>query len=234
MRARNFGFAKTAQFPHGKKGMTLKMSKKNILVLAPHTDDGELGCGGTISKLIEEGNIVWYAVFSICEDSVPIGFPKDQLETELKKATNFLGIDSDKLFIHRYPVRRMNEYRQNILDDMIKIRKEINPDIVFLPSNNDIHQDHHVIASEGIRAFKQSSLLGYELVWNNFTMNTSAFVKLSQCHIDKKVGALSQYATQQNIRSYMSRDFIESMSKIRGVQVNAEYAEAFEAIRWIL
>ena len=47
---------------------------KNVLILAPHTDDGELGCGGTIAKLIEEGSEVYYAAFSVCETSVPEGY----------------------------------------------------------------------------------------------------------------------------------------------------------------
>ncbi len=47
------------------------MMKQKILVLAPHTDDGELGCGGTIVRLIDEGQDVYYVAFSICEESVP-------------------------------------------------------------------------------------------------------------------------------------------------------------------
>ena len=66
------------------------MSKK-ILVLAPHTDDGEFGCGGTINKMIEEGNEVYYAAFSACQQSVLPQFPQDILITEVKAATKVLG-----------------------------------------------------------------------------------------------------------------------------------------------
>lgn len=55
----------------------------NVLVLAPHTDDGELGLGGTISYLIESGSNVTYAAFSTAEESVPPGFPKDVLKQRL-------------------------------------------------------------------------------------------------------------------------------------------------------
>ena len=58
---------------------------KNILVLAPHTDDGELGLGGTISRLIEKGKKVTYVAFSTAQQSVPKGFPKDILKTEVKQ-----------------------------------------------------------------------------------------------------------------------------------------------------
>ena len=74
----------------------------NVLILAPHTDDGELGCGGTISRLLEEGNEVFYLAFSICEESVPEGFPKNALETEVKKATAHLGIPSKNLILKNY------------------------------------------------------------------------------------------------------------------------------------
>ena len=70
-------------------------SYNNILVLAPHTDDGELGLGGTISKLIELGKKVTYVAFSTAQQSVPEGFPKDILKTEVKKATAQLGISPE-------------------------------------------------------------------------------------------------------------------------------------------
>jgi LmbE family N-acetylglucosaminyl deacetylase len=57
--------------------------------LAPHTDDGELGAGGFISKLVDEGAEVFYMAFSTAEESVPEGFPKDILKTEVKAATKF-------------------------------------------------------------------------------------------------------------------------------------------------
>ena len=67
----------------------MKNNYHNILVLAPHTDDGELGVGGTINYLIEQGHKVVYAAFSTAEESVPEGFPKDILKTEVRKAKNF-------------------------------------------------------------------------------------------------------------------------------------------------
>jgi LmbE family N-acetylglucosaminyl deacetylase len=68
------------------------MNYKRILVLAPHTDDGELGCGGTISKLAKQGKEVFYAAFSLCEESLPKGLPSNTLEIEMKNATQRLGI----------------------------------------------------------------------------------------------------------------------------------------------
>lgn len=206
---------------------------KTVYVLAPHTDDGELGAGGTISKLIENGANVYYFAFSTAEASVPKGFPKDILKTEVINATTKLGISSQNVVIYNYEVRKLNYARQEILEDLIKHRKEIVPDLVLMPSLSDIHQDHSAIAQEGLRAFKNTTILGYELIWNNLTFDTTSFVRLEQKHIQSKCNALKEYKSQ-GIRDYMSEEFIFSLAKIRGVQIGTEYAESFEVIRWVI
>lgn len=208
-------------------------SFKNALVLAPHTDDGELGAGGTIAKLIEQGVKVTYAAFSTAEESVPAGLPKDILKKEVKAATEKLGIDPENLIIFNYQVRKLNYVRQEILEELIRIRKENAYDLVFIPSLNDIHQDHTTIANEGVRAFKNTTILGYELIWNNLTFNTQCFSHLSEAHIICKIEALKKYASQ-GFRDYLSEDFIRSLAKARGVQIGTMYAEAFEVVRLIL
>lgn len=84
---------------------------KNILVLAPHTDDGELGAGGTINKFVENGANVYYIAFSTAEESVPAGWPRDILKTEVKNATQKLGVKSENIFIFNYQVRKLNLYK---------------------------------------------------------------------------------------------------------------------------
>lgn len=203
---------------------------ENVLILAPHTDDGELGLGGTIHKLISIGKNVTYVAFSTAEQSVPEGFPKDILKTEVKNATLRLGIKPDNLIIYSYQVRKLNYVRQEILEELISIRKNNKYDLVFIPSMHDIHQDHTTVAQEGLRAFKNTTILGYELIWNNLTFNTQCFVKLQQSDIEAKITALKEYHSQGK-RDYLSEDFIYSLAKARGVQAGCEYAEAFEVIR---
>lgn len=206
---------------------------KNVLVLAPHTDDGELGLGGTINRFIEQGKNVYYAAFSTADQSVPDGFPKDILSTEVRLATNKLGIKPENLMIYQYEVRKLNYVRQEILEELVRIKKNIPFDIVFMPSINDIHQDHSTIANEGLRAFKNTTILGYELIWNNLNFNTDCFVKLDKSNVEAKYEALQEYSSQK-FRDYMSRDFIFSLAKTRGVQAGTEYAEAFEVVRLFL
>lgn len=208
-------------------------SFNSILILAPHTDDGELGLGGTINKLVSEGRIVTYAAFSTAEESVPQGFPRDILKTEVKNATAVLGIKPENLIIYNYQVRKLNYARQEILEDLIKLKRSNHFDLVFMPSLHDIHQDHTTIAQEGLRAFKTTTILGYELIWNNLQFNTQCFVKLEKNHIDTKIRALKEYHSQGK-RDYLSEDFIRSLARARGVQVGCEYAEAFEVVRLFL
>ncbi|MBC7410860.1 MAG: PIG-L family deacetylase [Bacteroidia bacterium] len=208
------------------------MNPKKILVLAPHTDDGEFGCGGTINKLISEGNEVYLAAFSACQQSVLPQFPSDILITEVKAATIKLGIKPENLILFNYDVRTFNYRRQDILDDLIKLRAKIKPDMVFIPSLNDIHQDHKTIAEEGLRAFKFSTILCYEMPWNNITFTTSSFFILTEANVQAKVNALGEYKSQAH-RPYANERFIRSLANTRGVQIDQEYAEAFEVLRWI-
>lgn len=211
----------------------MKEKINKVLILAPHTDDGELGCGGTIARFCEEGKQVTYVAFSTCRRSLPKDWNPDTLEIELKNATKILGIKPENLIILDYDVRNFPENRQKILEDLVKLRAQISPDLVFIPSSFDIHQDHKTIHDEGLRAFKNHRVVGYEMPWNNLTFETSMFVKLSEENIATKVNALKEYKSQHN-RAYVNETFIRSLAYTRGVQIGVTYAESFENIRWIL
>lgn len=211
----------------------IKKNGQTILVLSPHTDDAELGCGASMAKFISEGYCVVYASFSLCKDSLPAGYAADTLEKEVKKATAKLGIDKANLILFDYPVRRFGEYRQAILDDLLQLNKKFKPALVFIPSSTDIHQDHGVIHTEALRAFKYCTIYGYEMPWNNFSFSGSSFIKINRRQLGKKINALAQYQSQQH-RPYMKEPFIESLATVRGVQSGAPYAECFETIKCIL
>jgi len=205
--------------------------RKKILIISPHTDDGELGCGGTIAKFIEEGADVTYTALSCCEKSVPPEYPKDILSREVKAATRILGISTPILF--SFDVREFPKFRQEILDALIHLRNKIQPDIVFTPSRYDTHQDHKTTVEETMRAFKKCTILGYEQPWNNITFNTLAFVPIREIHVQKKIDALACYETQKE-RVYLNPEFIRGLALTRGTQIEEKYAEAFEVIKWVL
>lgn len=208
------------------------LSANKILVLAPHTDDGELGCGGTIARFCAEGKDVYYAAFCLCSRSLPAGMPPDTLAAECKSATSSLGIRPGNLILYNYEVRELPASRQQILEELLQLNKKINPDLVLLPAVSDVHQDHQVIHQEGLRAFKNTSFAGYELPWNNYSFSTNFFMKLGNEEVQKKIDALKEYKSQSH-RSYMQEDFIRSLARVRGVQCNNGYAEAFEIYKLI-
>ncbi len=204
-----------------------------ILVLSAHTDDGELGCGATINKWINEGKEVHYLAFSAAEESVPSSFPKEELRKEVLESTSTLGIARENVQVLKYPVRRFSEYRQEILEHLIKVRNDLQPDLILVPSPRDIHQDHQVISNEGVRAFKLYSILAYELPWNNLSFHNQCYSLIKEENLDIKYKALQCYKTQKH-RAYFDKDFIYSLANMRGVLINSDYAEGFEIIRWIL
>ena len=112
------------------------------------------------------------------------------------------------------------------------MQKKIAPDLVLLPSGSDIHQDHKVLHEEGLRAFRNATLAGYELPWNNSSFRTSFFIRLTAEELSKKKAALKAYNSQAH-RNYMQENFIHSLASVRGVQCNSEFAEAFEIYRMI-
>ncbi len=204
-----------------------------VLVLSPHTDDAELGAGGTIARFLDEGKEIHYIIFSVCEASVPEGLPIDTLKKECLRSLKSMGILTERIHMLNYQVRTFPEYRQKILDDLIEFKNHIIPDLVLVPSSQDMHQDHGVIYWEALRAFKkESSIWGYEHPWNNLTFTTDIFINLNEEHLGKKIRALKEYQSQRN-RGYMDEKNIRSLAITRGAQLDLPYAEAFELIRLI-
>jgi len=211
------------------------MKFQNVLILSPHTDDAELGCGGVIARLLEQGADVHVAAFSQAEDSLPADSPRDLLKREFFQSMSVLRVPQRNCRVFSYPVRIFPEFRQEVLEDLLKLKREIRPELVLLPSGSDIHQDHQVVHQEGLRAFKEVSLLGYELPWNNCAFAAQAFVTLEERHVCQKWQALQAYESQLRLgRSYFSEDFVRGLAKMRGTQIKSEWAEAFEVLRVVL
>jgi LmbE family N-acetylglucosaminyl deacetylase len=210
----------------------MHIARERALVLAAHTDD-EFGCAGTVIRMVEAGIRVRYVALSRCEESVPPGYEKDILELECRRCTNLLGLRTGDVEVWRYPVRNFPKFRQEILEDFVRIARDYRPELVLLPSSDDTHQDHRTVYEEGFRAFKFASLLGYELPQNLISFSNSAFVTLTEHQLQKKIAALGEYRSQA-FRPYAAGAFIHSLAQVRGVQASAAFAEAFEAVRLVV
>lgn len=198
---------------------------KTILVLSPHPDDGILGCGGTISKFLEEGKEIYYIVFSWLEQGFSFG--------EIESSLDILGIKKENITYWDYRVRNFTDKRQAILDDLLKLREKIRPDLVLCHSTSDRHQDHIIVRQEAFRAFKNVSIWGYELGWNVRDFKTDIFASLNNRHIENKIKAL-RCMPSQNSRRYFNPKRREAHAIFRGEQIDRDFAEAFESISQII
>ena len=205
-----------------------------ILVISPHTDDAELGTGGTINKFINQGDDLYWIVLSIAEESVIGNRPRNIHKTEFLNMIKLINFSKDQYNIFNFKVRNFDLSRQNILDIFVEINNNFKPDLVIGPSIHDYHQDHQITANEMIRAFKKdSSIISYELPWNHIQFNTQFFCKLNPNDIDMKIEMLSNYVSQSS-RNYFDAEYIRGLARVRGTQCNSMYAESFEVLRWVI
>jgi len=183
-----------------------------------------------MARLVEGGAEVRYVAFSIATRSLPEGFAPDTLAREVRAATAELGLSEAALTVHDFDVRTFPEHRQEILELLVTLWEEWKPEVVFQPSLNDVHQDHQVVAAEGLRAFKRTTVLGYEIPWNNFDFSYQAYVALERRHVERKIAALGHYESQQH-RRYSDPEYIQNVARTHGINVNREYAEVFQVYR---
>ena len=151
----------------------------------------------------------------------------------MREATAELGIPPENLTVHDFDVRTFPSHRQEILELLIEIWNDWKPDLVFQPSHHDVHQDHQTIAAEGLRAFKRTTILGYEIPWNNFDFSYQAYVSLGKEQMEKKVAALERYASQQH-RRYANAEYVWNVARTHGTNVNLEFAEVFQVYRAVV
>lgn len=215
------------------KIITKKDAPIRILVVSAHTDDADLGMGATIFKMSRNPNYeIHYIAFSTAGKSLPSEYPRNQLVKEVKCSTTILGVNY--LYIGDIEVREFSYHRQDILESLVDLKLEINPQFVFCPSVDDLHQDHKVVAEEVIRCFKHSSVYCYEIPWNNSAIKTDHFIEVSDIDLKEKLNALSCYLTQRKKDYFIRREQIFiGLASIRGLQAGLNYAEAFEQVRSI-
>ena len=202
----------------------------NVLILSPHTDDTEIGMGGTLSQLCEYDMHIKIIVFCNAVESLPVGYSDQTLISEQYKAASCFGLTRENVDILDFPVRNFDQHRQSILELLIKQRDEFNPSLVFCPAPGDIHQDHQTITNEAVRAFKMKTLLGYTFPWNQISDTANYFVELREQDVNKKIKAVNKFKSQSR-RIYTSEDSIRATARSNGLKVGLKYVEAFSLIR---
>lgn len=181
----------------------MEIKNKKILIISPHTDDETLGCGGLIHKLSHQ-NKISITCFSYCG--------RDDLKKEFTQSCYTLCKDP-YLEILDFKVREFN--RQKVLDKLILLKNELNPDVIICPSSYDVHQDHLTIYNESVRAFKDKCILGYCHPWNIVGKSDLRLtVKLTDEEILIKEKAMDCYKSQHHREYFQNRKWIDNKEKL--------------------
>lgn len=216
---------------------------KRVLILSPHADDEILGCGGFISKFSKKDYHINVLILTNANKGAPEIYSAEKIKAirdEAKLANNFIG--TKRLFFENLPALSLSNYPfykiTNIIDKYII---DINPEVILIPSANDIHEDHKIIfkaSKVAMRPNKKKNLrkiLSYEVLseteWNEKEkpFSPNYFVSLSKSDINNKVKAFLKYKSQvKKFPHPRSKEAIISLSRVRGSQVFKQYAEAFK------
>jgi LmbE family N-acetylglucosaminyl deacetylase len=219
------------------------MMKKKVLILSPHADDEILGCGGFISKFSKKNYQINVLILTNANKGAPEIYSLEEIKTirnEAKAANHLIG--TKKLFFENLPGLNLNSYPLYKITMIIdKYITDINPEIVLMPSINDIHDDHKIIfkaAKVSMRMNKKMNLkkiLSYEVLseteWNEDekSFNPNYYVSLNKSDIINKVKSFLKYRSQvKKFPHPRSKEAIMNLSRVRGSQVFTEYAEAFK------
>lgn len=219
------------------------MSK--VLVIAPHPDDEVLGVGGTIARFAHEGHDVFVVIVTHGDPSMFDSGFIEQGRQEAIKAHRLLGV-RDTIFLEGFPAALLDTVPHSRLNEALrKVLHDIEPQILFIPFNGDIHQDHRLIFDSALVAARPNStqqiqaIYAYETLsetnWNaplltpGFLPNTYFDISV---FLEVKIEAMRVYQTQ--LRSFpheRSLEAIRALARLRGATVGFEAAEAFVLIR---
>lgn len=206
---------------------------RSILAIGAHPDDVELGLGATLHRFATSDVQVRVVVLSSASLSLPFGSKEEDILRECRNSLANLGVSSENVENHDFPVRRFDSHRQEILELLHSLDRDFEPDLVFCPSLSDTHQDHEVVARECERAFRRRSILGYELPWNNRGFVPSVSISVTQNDLECKERALRCYSSQQGKR-YFEPGLLSGLARLRASVVGVEYAESFDVIRMVI
>jgi len=198
---------------------------KSLLFLGAHPDDIELGCGALLADLVGQAD-VYCMTFSDNQKNPEL----KNLVEEHYNSMRVLGLREDQIELGTYETRRFPDFRQDILQKMLELRKQHQPEIVFVNTPNDIHQDHQTLTQEATRAFRGTTVLGYDVLRSSYGFFPHFLAEVSEKAVETKIAALAEYKTYAN-RYYFSPDIIRATAIRHGALAERPFAEGFDIIR---
>ena len=200
---------------------------RRILFIGAHPDDIELGCGAMIHHIAPQTEIMCVTLSNNQKNPL-----LTKLVEEHYRSMAVLGVPRENAILGEFETRRFPERRQEILEYMIHLNRTFLPDIVFVHTKADIHQDHGTITEEALRAFRGVTVLGYDVLRSSYGFFPNFLVEVSEEDVDCKLRALAEYHTYDT-KYYFDPDITRATMIRHGAICERKYAEGFDILRVI-
>ncbi|MBN1303061.1 MAG: PIG-L family deacetylase [Anaerolineales bacterium] len=198
---------------------------KRVLFIGAHPDDIELGAGALIHNIKGKSDLLCVTL----SDNQKNPLLKNVV-AEHYESMAVLGVPEDSILVEEFTTRKFPDKRQEILEYLLKLRREFKPQIIFCHSRNDIHQDHNVVTEEAVRAFRGITVLGFDVVRSSYNFFPHFFVDVAEKDVDKKIEALQKYKTYHD-KYYFDADLLRATMVRHGALAERNFAEGFDILR---
>ena len=206
---------------------SLTFSGKRVCFIGAHPDDIELGCGALIAQIVDQTDIRCVTLSDNQKNPDLLNLAEEHYESMA-----ILGVPKEKVILGQFETRRFPQARQEILEYIIQLNRSFNPDIVFVHTRADIHQDHGTVTEEALRAFRGTTVLGFDVIRSSYGFFPSFLVEVSETEVQKKIDALLEYKTYSS-RYYFNSEITRSTLIRYGAIAERPYAEGFDILRVI-
>ncbi len=198
---------------------------KRVLFIGAHPDDIELGCGALIAQIAPITEVHCVTLSDNRKNPA-----LQDLPGEHAASMKVLGVGQENSELLDFETRRFPDFRQEILEVMVKLQREFQPEIVFVHTQADLHQDHKTVTEEALRAFRGRTVLGYDVIRSSYGFFPNFLVAVSEREVELKLQALSQYQTY-NTKYYFNPEITRATLIRNGAICERQYAEGFDILR---
>jgi LmbE family N-acetylglucosaminyl deacetylase len=198
---------------------------KKILFLGAHPDDIELGCGALLGHIAGKAELLCVTLSDNQNN------PKlKSLVEEHYASMAILGVPRERVLVKSFETRNFPRDRQEILEYLYELSREHRPDLVFVHSSADIHQDHRVVTEEALRAFRGVSVLGFDVFRSSYGFFPHFLVEVEEQDVERKLNALAAYETYAD-KYYFDPEVMRATLVRNGALAERPYAEGFDILR---
>ena len=198
---------------------------KRTLFLGAHPDDIELGCGALIHHIVPHTDVLCVTL----SDNQKNPALKNVVD-EYYQSMAILGVPKESVVVEQFTTRIFHDSRQEILEYFLKLRRDFQPDVIFVHSKADVHQDHNTMTEEALRAFRGITLLGFDVVRSSYGFFPHFLVEVNEADVEAKLEALSQYKTYAD-KYYFERELLRATMIRHGALAERPFAEGFDILR---